>query len=317
MKASLILVLIVALVMIATATVSAKPPLPPGEVPVIDPLVDPRDFRKPPRLLVQTHNVGDVTFAMRLAPAATFPLDAVNGPRDVTVANDFWIAQTEVTYELWDTVRRWARRNGYKFANAGREGSHGQTGRVPTERRNEPVTMINWRDAIVWCNALSEMLGYDPVYTYRARVIKDATDWVWIAFQQDRNGFRLPTENEWLLAAKYRDGNSWTPAGYASGATADLSDTAATQEVAWYTQNSEGKTQDVGQKRANQLGLYDMSGNVWEWCFTAPGDGSERIASGGSWIDEAYYLTVGGIVIFSFSPTRVTNTRGFRLARNQ
>lgn len=127
---------------------------------------------------------------MRLAPAATFSLDVINGSVEISVESDFWIAETKITYELWYEVRNWAMGNGYTFANAGQEGSHGVSGQPSTKKKNEPVTMINWRDCIVWCNALSEFLDYDPVYRYHhldgtSSVIRDAAQFVDLL--QERN----------------------------------------------------------------------------------------------------------------------------------
>ena len=120
------------------------------------------------------------------------------------------------------------------------------------------------------------------------------------------DGYRLPTEGEWQYAASYQDGASWTPYNYASGATADYTDGAACQVVAWYDANC-GSTQDVGTKAVNQLGIHDMSGNVYEWCwdwqggwpggsqtdYRGPGSGSLRVARGGGWLSSANFLQVG------------------------
>ena len=270
-----------------------------------------------------SHTAGGVGFNMRLAPAATFPT-GTSDSGEATVDTDFWIAETQVTYELWYTVRQWALQNGYTFANAGREGSHGSTGQAPSSKRNEPVTRVSWRDSIVWANALSEMLGFTPVYTYQGNVIKDSTNATACdnAVQENTNGFRLPTSNEWELAARYkgndssdgaisRGGLNWTPGSYASGATADYNNASATQEVAWYSANSGGSTKDVGLKRANGLGVYDMSGNVWEWCFDRSGSG--RVRRGGSWRGLAISLQVGGVS--SGYPVGVSSSDGLRLAR--
>ncbi len=79
---------------------------------------------------------------MRLAPAATFPTgiegipEGEHLPGTATVDTPFWIAETQVTYGLWYTVRQWALDKGYRFANAGREGSHGSTGHPPTSKRD-------------------------------------------------------------------------------------------------------------------------------------------------------------------------------------
>jgi uncharacterized repeat protein (TIGR02543 family) len=83
--------------------------------------------------------------------------------RTVTLLNAFKMAKYETTYELWHEVYQWAAGNGYAFANAGREGNDGTGGAAPTAAKTEPVTYINWRDAIVWCNAYSEMDGKAPV----------------------------------------------------------------------------------------------------------------------------------------------------------
>ena len=76
--------------------------------------------------------------------------------------SDFSIGKYEVTYELWNTVYTWANNNGYSFANAGKEGHDGTIGADPTAAKYEPVTAINWRDTIVWCNAYSEKSGRTP-----------------------------------------------------------------------------------------------------------------------------------------------------------
>ena len=264
------------------------------------------------------------------------------------------LGKTEVTYKLWKEVHDWAVKpeNGYKFANVGQRGSDG-TG----NDEEQPVTMVSWRDCIVWCNAYTEMkLGSDEQCVYResnasgAAVLKDATattacDAAYA--DMGKKGFRLPTEAEWEYAARrqndntnatdYGEGGSevWlTKLNSVSGAK-DKWDTAETGEVAWYWDNSGRKTHPVGRKRANALGLHDMSGNVWEWCFdwwngspasndgayvqdgivTDPqgaASGSARAICGGGWFNVAGNCIVGAQS--NFSPVGRFDGLGFRLA---
>ncbi len=245
----------------------------------------------------------------------------------------FSIGKYEVTYGLWYEVYQWASSNGYNFANAGSEGQDGTAGATPTAAQSEPVTYVNWRDAIVWCNAYSQMNGLTPVYESGGTVLKDSGDSNAAAcdnasVDSSANGYRLLTEGEWQYAASYQDGTSFTPPNWASGAAADYTDASACDAVAWYSDSAGNDTHPVGGKAANALGLHDMSGNVCEWCwdwdgsypdeaktnYTGPATGSHRVVRGGCWADSnEYYLRVG--YRFRLSPDSEHNYVGFRLCR--
>ena len=152
-----------------------------------------------------------------------------------------------------------------------------------------PVECVSWYDAIYFCNKLSLAAGVAPVYAVDGET--DVAKWNYTphrgqriggSISQDEGavGFRLPAEAEWELAA--RGGQNFR---YAGGDDLD--------EVGWYLSNSGGKTHPVAQKKANGYGLYDMSGNVWEWCWNPYGnDLRQRYYRGGSWYYGSNYSSM-------------------------
>jgi len=267
--------------------------------------------------------------------------DFLNGDPFMHSISSYKIGKYEITYKIWYKVSQWAKTNGYYFANEGWQGSDGGAYSGLTSQQNEPVTSINWRDAMVWCNAYSEIERLVPVYYTDKNFlnpIKDSRfgsasvntnlgsyDNPYVKWSAD--GFRLPTVGEWQYAARYKDGTSWTPYNYASGST-DIDDI-ATGLVAWYSGNSDGSTETVGLKNANAMGIHDMSGNVSEWCWDWSGvnptsmqtnyhgsqTGNYRLLMGGAFDSEKWRLYVGGGV--GSSPAQSYTSYGFRVARSQ
>ncbi len=130
-----------------------------------------------------------------------------------------------------------------------------------------PVESVTWLEAVKFCNKLSELGHFEACY-----VIGNNNDK--IDFLPFSNGFRLPTEAEWEYACK---------AGDNAVRYGDL------DQIAWYKNNSNASTNKVGQKTPNKWGVYDMLGNVWEWCSDVYDEtvyGSYRIFKGGGWCDE-------------------------------
>jgi len=299
----------------------------------------------PPTFTPTTVGVVDSS-ALVSVPGGTYTQTDTGGNSFQHTISAFKMGKYQVTYDLWYTVYTWAIANGYTFQNAGVGGYNGTVGAAPTTAKYQPVTTINWRDAIVWCNAYSQKSGLTPVYCSDAGLttaIKDSRNGSYVininttpgSFDNpyvnwSTNGFRLPTEGEYQYAASYKDGTNWTPYNYASGATADYTNAAATDLVGWGYVNSGGDTKAVGGLAANALGIYDMSGNVFEWCFDwygtypttastnyrGPASGSSRVYRGGDCSNGEIHLQVGFRNDVNNSPPGIEQYYyGFRFAR--
>jgi sulfatase modifying factor 1 len=192
--------------------------------------------------------------------------------RSVTISRDFLMSAYEITQKQYEEVM----------------------GTNPSYFKGEnlPVETVSWYDAVEYCNKLSEMEGLEKCYSGSG--VSIVCDW-------NANGYRLPTEAEWEYAAKsgtttdFYNGDL-TNAGGCTPINANL------DNIGWYCGNANDKTQEVGKKVPNAFGLYDMSGNVLEWCWDwfasytsssetdpkGPTTGSDRVIRGGSWSDSAY-----------------------------
>lgn len=176
---------------------------------------------------------------------------------------------------------------------------------------NFPINNISWNEAVAYCNWLSSKEKLEPAYS------KKGPNYV---CNFNANGYRLPTEAEWEYAAK--GGKLSKDYKYSGNNTAE--------KVAWYKPNSKNSPHTIGTKSPNELGIYDMSGNVWEWCNdwysesyydvspnnnpTGPEMGQKKAVRGGSWDSELNYLRPANRIC-TF-PTETHEFYGFRIAQS-
>lgn len=162
-------------------------------------------------------------------------------------------------------------------------------------KNRKPVVNVSWIDAVSFCNSLSDVLGYDRFYDCD-KVSKS------VVCNYSSNGFRLPTDAEWQYSCKAKS------KGYRYGEI---------DEIAWYKDNSNERVHEVGEKMPNEWGLYDMIGNVWEWCWDLYDEekfGNYRIIRGGSWAEEE--RGCGATCRRKSMPDFYIDDIGFRIARS-
>jgi formylglycine-generating enzyme required for sulfatase activity len=216
---------------------------------------------------------------------------------EVTLTHDFWIMTTEITQQHYLDVMNY---NPASFSACG---------------MNCPVEQVNWHEVAAYANALSALEGLGECYSCTGTAPDfDCSPSDIYASPYDCPGYRLPTEAEWEYAA--RGGN--VRATYAGELTATDCTDPTLDPIAWFCGNASSTTHPVGTKTANAYGLYDMLGNVWEWCHdryaaypggdetdpTGPSSGSSRVLRGGSWISYARHARAAYRSVF---------TPGFRI----
>ncbi|HRG88835.1 MAG TPA: SUMF1/EgtB/PvdO family nonheme iron enzyme [Chitinophagales bacterium] len=226
------------------------------------------------------------------------PVEIHEGPEHDVTVKSFYLAKTEVTF---DDIDKW-------LTETKRD-----TGTVPSlnwGRGKMAAHMTSWRTAVEYCNWLSEKEKLSKCYLINGKEV---------TYLDTAKGYRLPTEAEWEFAA--RGGNKAKGTLFAGSDNVD--------EVAWYKVNSSEAPHQVAQKKPNELGLYDMNGNLWEWVWDlydtyyykyseksdpkGPATGDYRVTRGGAWYNYPNYTTI--YTRQYNSPDFRQNSVGFRVAR--
>jgi len=239
----------------------------------------------------------------------TFQMGNTNGldpdkPVHTVALKSFNISKYEVTQKEWYEIMGTTIRQQRDMVN--------KSSPLYGEGDNYPMYYVNWYEAVEYCNRRSIKEGLTPVYRGSGNNI--VCDW-------NANGYRLPTEAEWEFAAK---------GGGKEYITTEYSGSNSVGAVAWYDGNSNESTHPVGTKAANSLGIYDMSGNVNEWCWDwhgnyttgsqidprGPVSGTHRVLRGGGWFSSASgNRSVRSTARYGNPPSDRGDSFGFRLVR--
>ena len=222
----------------------------------------------------------------------------------IQIIKNFYMSETEITqleYELYCTYH----------SDLYPDSTYGDS-------QNHPAYYVSFFDALVYCNKRSINEGLTPYYTIDGQTNPDAwgiiptsdySVWCDVTCDFEADGYRLPTMAEWEYAARGGNGLSGYQYKYAGSDNID--------EVAWYYNNANNKNQTVKCKKANGLGLYDMSGSVFEWCWdrdTSYGGGNTaRYVAGGDWNLKAPYCVVSYRGFYK--PHLYCQSYGFRVVR--
>jgi formylglycine-generating enzyme required for sulfatase activity len=171
------------------------------------------------------------------------------------------------------------------------------TGKKPSTFQGErnPVENVSWNDAVEFCNLFSQQAGLNECYSINTDKKDVVVDW-------EADGYRLPSEAEWEFAC--RAGSSEVRYGEIA-------------KIAWYHENSDKMTNEVGKKKLNAWGLYDTLGNVWEWCWDVYDEkiyGDYKVFRGGGWNDPENSCRAS--CRRRSHPTYQIDDLGFRLVRS-